>query len=231
MKNSLYLWLGIIPAMLGPLLGAYVYFVLFQASSEAQFFYLVTKIFTVVWPLFCYLLLFRSEGRVTPFTLGRLRLQILPGMLSGVSIVVLMYLFLLTPLGREVFAARAAITEVTQRMGVLHYYIPFALFLSTLHALIEEYYWRWFVFGGLSRLLPERSAHLLAALSFMAHHVIVISRYFDPGITVLFSLGVAVGGLIWSFMYRKFNALGASWISHMIVDLGIMSVGYMILNS
>src|SRR5690606_430375 len=57
-------------------------------------------------------------------------------------------------------------------------YIALGLFYSLVHSLLEEYYWRWFVFGQLRRLVDLWPAIVISALGFTAHHVIVLSTFF-----------------------------------------------------
>ena len=108
-------------------------------------------------------------------------------------------------------------------------FVALALFIAVFHSLLEEYYWRWFVFGRLRRYLNLPSCLLLASLAFMAHHVIVLGVYF-PGrfwmLAVPFSLGVAIGGALWAWLYEHTKSLLGPWVSHMLVDLAIMAVGY-----
>jgi membrane protease YdiL (CAAX protease family) len=108
-------------------------------------------------------------------------------------------------------------------------FIALAVFLSVFHSLLEEYYWRWFVFGYLRRYLRLFWAITLASLGFMAHHVIVLAVYF-PGrfwtLALPFSLGVAIGGAFWAWLYERTGSLVAPWLSHMLIDLAIMAVGY-----
>ena len=42
----------------------------------------------------------------------------------------------------------------------------------------------------------------------------------------MFGLLVGVGGVLWSLLYAKHKTLYGVWISHMIVDLSIMVIGY-----
>jgi uncharacterized protein len=108
-------------------------------------------------------------------------------------------------------------------------FLAMAAFLSVLHSFLEEYYWRWFVFGGLRKYLPEIVAVVLSSLAFMAHHVIILYVYL-PGqfwtLAVPFSLGVAGGGMVWAWLYARTESLYAPWISHMLVDAALMIVGY-----
>lgn len=112
-------------------------------------------------------------------------------------------------------------------------YWAMALFISLLHSLLEEYYWRWFVFGWLKRHLPLGLAMVISGAGFMSHHVVVLAFYFPDYFTlavVPFALGVAVGGIVWAWLYHRCNSIYAPWISHLLVDLAIMVVGYDLLT-
>lgn len=108
-------------------------------------------------------------------------------------------------------------------------YILMAAFVSIPHALLEEYYWRWFVFGGLRRYLPLYLAITLSSWGFMGHHVIVLAFYF-PGKfwigTMPFSLCVAAGGAVWAWLFHRTGNLYAPWLSHLLIDVAIMVVGF-----
>ncbi len=132
---------------------------------------------------------------------------------------------------------RIASVEINQRvqeMG-LHSRIGFiglGIFYVLLHSLMEEYYWRWFMFGMLRSTVPVGAAMWISSLGFMAHHVLVLARYFgwaNPA-TYLFSACVAVGGLLWSWMYHRSGKLYGIWLSHALVDAVIFVIGYQLLT-
>ena len=104
----------------------------------------------------------------------------------------------------------------------------FALFLAVPHSFLEEYYWRWFVFGQTRRITGVKAAIIISSLGFMSHHVIVIHQFLDNGwqVTLFFSLCVATGGVLWAWLYNKYKTLYGAWVSHLMVDLGIMYIGY-----
>jgi membrane protease YdiL (CAAX protease family) len=108
-------------------------------------------------------------------------------------------------------------------------YIVMAFFIAVLHSFLEEYYWRWFVFGRLEKYLPLAVAMALSSLAFMAHHVIVLSVYLHGYFweaVVPFSLCVAGGGAVWAWLYHHRESLYAPWVSHLLVDLALMALGY-----
>lgn len=108
-------------------------------------------------------------------------------------------------------------------------FLIFAAVISIPHSLLEEYYWRWFVFGRLRRLIPWPHAAVVSGLAFMSHHVVVLA-YYLPGYfwlgVVPFSLCVAIGGAAWAWLYEKTDNLYAPWISHLVIDAAVMVIGW-----
>lgn len=108
-------------------------------------------------------------------------------------------------------------------------YALLALFLVMAHSLLEEYYWRWFVFGGLRQFLALAPAMILSSLAFMSHHVIVLYVYL-PGqfwtAVLPFSLAIAVGGAVWAWFYDRTGSIWSPWLSHLLVDAGIFVIGW-----
>lgn len=111
-------------------------------------------------------------------------------------------------------------------------YLAVAVFYSLVHSGLEEYYWRWFVYGQTRRFLGTRPAILLAALGFMAHHVILVAVY--TGWTwptgAVFSLAVAAGGAYWCWLYERSGSLAGPWLSHVLVDVALFTVGWLLLT-
>ena len=107
-------------------------------------------------------------------------------------------------------------------------FVVMGLFYCALHSLLEEYYWRWFVFGRLRQFLPVPAAILLASAAFASHHAIVLGTYFGPlsPLTGLFTVAVGVGGAVWCHIYHRSGSLLGPWLSHALVDAAIFAVGY-----
>lgn len=131
----------------------------------------------------------------------------------------------------ELFASAAgAIRSKIAGLGLdrLWMYAAVGVFYAICHSGLEEYYWRWFVFGQLRNRLPLASAIAIASLAFMAHHVVVLATFFgwrSPW-TYAFSLAIAAGGAVWAWLYERSGSLIGPWLSHLIVDAAIFLVGY-----
>jgi membrane protease YdiL (CAAX protease family) len=107
-------------------------------------------------------------------------------------------------------------------------YALLGLFYAGIHSFLEEYYWRWFVFGQLRSVVPVSVAILISSVGFMAHHVIVLAFYFGwlSPLTYLFSAAVAIGGAVWAWLYDRSGSIYSPWLSHLIIDAGIFLIGY-----
>src|SRR5262245_28532619 len=108
-------------------------------------------------------------------------------------------------------------------------YLALAVFLCAAHSFLEEYYWRWYVFGRLRTMLPVRAAVLVSSLGFTSHHVLVLYAYQpDKLLTAVLpaSLGITVGGAMWAWLYHRGGSLVAPWVSHAIVDAALFVVGW-----
>jgi membrane protease YdiL (CAAX protease family) len=217
---------ALVPAALLPVTASLFYFVLFSDQPWARILYGATKAFTLLWPLLAVRLLL---GETLHNPLGNLRgqLRAVPlGALVGLLVVGLMAGLMATPAGAVVLQSAGTIRAKAHQLGILNHYVAFAIFLSLVNSAVEEFYWRWFVYGQIRRLLPGWWAHALAGAAFAAHHVVVVTQFFPLGVALIFGIAVGLGGVIMSVLYERQRTLGGAWVCHLIVDLGIMGIGY-----
>lgn len=215
--------------MVLPFAGALLYFVWLSEHPAARLIYGGTKTFTLLWPVVSIAFITRTGWPKVDLR-SRTHWRALPwGILVGLGVGALMWALMATPVGEMVMTSAPKIRAKAQTLGVLEHYWTFALFLSLIHSLLEEYYWRWFVFGNLRRVVPAIAAHLLAGAAFAAHHVVVTTQYFPFGWGLLLGGLVGVGGVLWSTMYERQGTLAGAWMCHVVVDLGILSIGHRLL--
>ncbi len=139
------------------------------------------------------------------------------------------YFLILKPAG-FFSAAREPILQKVQDMGVDSpmAFIALGIGYAVVHSLLEEYYWRWFVFARLRSFLPLKTAAVVSSAGFMAHHVIIVGVYFGyfAPATWLLALCVGVGGLVWAWLYELTRSLAGPWLSHLMIDAAIFAIGY-----
>ncbi len=160
---------------------------------------------------------------------------VLEGGLFGLAIssaILLVYWFWLKPVGflsPDSEAAQAVYDRlVGLGMATTRRYLMFSLFVCILHSGLEEYYWRWFVFGHMRRFLSLPAAIVLSSVAFMLHHIIILGTYlgYTEPATWIFSVGVAIGGAYWAWLYERKDNIWAPWLSHALIDAAIFLIGY-----
>lgn len=217
-------------ALVLPTLVTLVYFVWAEGFSPSvqQGTYAVGKVVQFVFPLAWVVLAQRRRPRLARPTLAGLAQGIGFGLLVLAAMLALYHAYLKPSGLLDPAASEMRAKVLGMGIATVAQYVALGAFYSLLHSLLEEYYWRWFVFGQLRRFAPLAPAVLISSLGFMAHHVVVLAGYFgwtSPA-TWLFSLAVAVGGAVWAGLYERHQALWGVWASHLLVDAGIFIVGY-----
>ncbi len=216
-------------ALVFPTLVTWVYFVLLAGrGTTMQVAYGLGKGIQFAFPLVWVLAVQRRRLRIgLPPKAGLLESVAFGGLIFAA--ILLMYHTWLKPFG---FLAAAAV-EVTAKIDGFGAnsplkYLALGAFYSLGHSFLEEYYWRWFVFAQLRRLMPLGPAIAVSSLGFMAHHVLVLGTLFDWAFlpVTLFSLAVAVGGAVWAWLYHRSGSLYGPWFSHVLVDAAIFAIGY-----
>lgn len=144
-----------------------------------------------------------------------------------------LYRFVLLPSAAMAPLAEAAAEKAAGfGLGGPLAFLALACFYSLAHSGLEEYYWRWFVFGRLRGLVPMRAALVLSSLAFAAHHVLLLRTYFGNGAwTLLLSACVAIGGAYWAWLYARSRSLLGPWLSHALVDAALFAVGWAVLGA
>ena len=228
--------LALLFASLAPLAMAWLGFVYLanDEQSPLAIVYSIGKVIQFAFPFAFVSWFYRDQLRTMTFGRAGLGIGIAFGLLTVASMAALYFGVLR---GHPLIAdTPAKILGKLREFGLATPlgYLAIGAFLSLLHSLLEEYYWRWFVFGWLRRYVPVSLAIVLSSLAFMAHHVVILYVYFPDRFWTLalpFSLGVAFGGAVWAWLYHRSGSLLGPWVSHAIIDAGIMLIGYDMLRT
>lgn len=220
MAKTQFFLLGVIPALFLQGFGAYLYFVVLADTAVASPMYAAVKVLMLIWPLLWFTL-----AQIPRFHFSFSRQTITTGLVVGAVIALVIATYAAVNYN-SLLPYASLLTTKADDLFPLAYYIPIAIVFSILHSLFEEYYWRWFVFGGLRQRMSDTAATVVSSAAFTLHHVIILSQFFPISLTVLASIGVCIGGCIWCVMYRKANALAGAWISHAMIDATLFAIGY-----
>ncbi|MCH7526502.1 MAG: CPBP family intramembrane metalloprotease [Planctomycetes bacterium] len=208
-------------AILGHAVAALLYAVLISDAAAARVVYYGSKILVNAIPLVWVFGVQRQAFRLPRPNARGVAVGVGVGLIIGGVMVGLYYLGLRGMLDPDGLAAKA------DHYGAREHFFLFAAFLCLANSGLEEYYWRWFVFGSLRRLMKLPAAVVVSALAFTLHHIVVLAVYFpNPALVLFFNAGVFAGGCVWAILYHKYGTIYAPWVSHLLVDVAIMVVAH-----
>lgn len=220
-----------VPALTVPFLCALVYFVWVPHGNEGRGAYLVTKFWILVYPLFFFGWLglgglTRREDRKADWPSWRM--VVLSGLGLGLACSLLGFLMVLTPIGEIVRENSHKVVAKAEGLGFREKekFLGVALFITLVHSAMEEYYWRWFVYGHLRQMVGHWPGHIIAAIAFTGHHVVVTVEFFPVPLALFLSVLVFFGGLLFTLIYEWHGSVLGCWLGHIVADAFLMIVGY-----
>ena len=191
--------------------------------------YSVSRIIEFVLPgIWIWVILKQPFKLMTPTRNGT-GLGILFGLLVSAAMFVLYFGFLRDA---PVFAETPQLLQTMLadfNITTLWAFLAFAAFITIFNSSLEEYFWRWFVFGRLNASKGVKTAVLLSSLGFALHHILILNMFIPPeffwSATLVFSFLIAIGGAVWCWLTYKTGSVFAAWISHVIIDAAAMLIG------
>lgn len=185
--------------------------------------YTAAKVWLVLLPVTWRLLVDRKRLSWSKPERGGFGMGVLTGLAISAAIV-----FAYVLLGERVIDTDN-VREAAERTGLNDpvRFLLFAAYICTINAALEEYVWRWFCFRQCERLLRIGwAAVLLSAALFTLHHIFALGAQFGAFVTILGSIGVFIGGCIWSWMYLRYRSIWPGFVSHVIVDIAVFAIGW-----
>lgn len=160
---------------------------------------------------------FRKKGFATAFGLG-----------AGLYVLILGAYFCV----RNFFDFSSIAVNLTQNAGVTKdNFLYVSLYISFVNSLLEEFFFRGFLFLNLKKLSPRRFAYLCSAAAFALYHVAMMTGWFSWWLWVLVMTGLTVGGMIFNWLNEKLNCIYVSWLVHMFANFAINTIGFILLRA
>jgi len=187
--------------------------------------FLAAKAWMLLVPAVWLLLVDRDRLRFSPARRGGFGPAVLIGVVDG-AVIVLAYALL----GSDWIDTGHVRAMAEQNcIGTPARYLAAAAFWILVNSVLEEYVYRWFIFRRCEALLPPPAAVVASGLCFTLHHVIALKVQFDWTVTVVGSVGVFVGGAMWSWLYLRYRSIWPGDLSHAIVDVVVFAIGWTII--
>jgi len=108
-------------------------------------------------------------------------------------------------------------------------FLLFAVVMSLVNSLMEEYVWRWFVFSKFKVLIGSKLAIMCSAFFFTLHHIVIMWNFGSFQLVLIGSLGLFLGAIIWGCLYQKYNSIWPGWICHVFADAVIMWIVWQVI--
>lgn len=217
-RKSLLALVLLVPA---PSIGTLAAMVLFPDSALGKGLFAASKLWLFAFPIVWWKLVDRGDFGMSPAKEGGW----LAGLASGAAIGLLILLGYFA-FGHDLIDKTFFITKMRDiGLGSVPAYLGGAAYWILVNSVLEEYVWRWFVYRKCEALVRPAVAVLLAAAFFTLHHFIAIQVFCSLPVAAVCSLGVFLGGAIWSSMYMRYQSVWPGYLSHAIVDLAIFGLG------
>lgn len=152
-----------------------------------------------------------------------LKRSVMIGSMSG--IIFFLFVFLSLYGLHQYFIDIRALQSLLVKWGFSGYgIIGFLLVFVFVNPILEEVYWRGFVFERLSRSENSKKVIVVTALFYTLYHFLSVMPMFQSGMNLLVILFVFIGGLYWGYMRDKIGSIIGTILCHAFADLGIVCV-------
>ena len=157
-------------------------------------------------------------------TFKQLKVAIILGV-SCVIMVLLGYFFIVQKFVEE----DVLLASLTSGSGITSTtFLPVSVYISLVNSFIEEFFFRCFGFLLLRRYVPSWVALLFSSTCFSVYHIGIIFGWFNIFLFMLAILGLVAVGAFFCYLVGKQNSLYPSWVVHMMANVGINIIGFVI---
>tara|TARA_B100001559_G_C16393126_1_gene572192 strand:- start:58 stop:810 length:753 start_codon:yes stop_codon:yes gene_type:complete len=214
--------LGLILVAIAPSVSVITGFA-FKAGILAIFVFIITKVWIFGLPAFWYLRIEKGEKSLSLPENGGWKVSTLLGI--GMLIVIFIAYF---SIGDKLLRADE-LTEILDTVGltVAWRFALAIIFWVFINSVLEEYVFRWFITSKIEQLTGGVWTPIfLSAGIFTIHHTIALAFFIDPLGNFIASLGVFIGGAIFSWLYMRYRSIWVAWVAHAIADIAIFIIAW-----
>ena len=220
-QQKLALW-GLLLVSVAPSVSVITGFAL-KAGIVAIVVFLLTKIWIFGLPAFWHLKVEKGKLSFSSPKNGGWKESFLLGL--GMLIVIFTAYFIL---GDNMLKPEE-LTEILDSVGltVAWKFTLAILFWVFVNSVLEEYVFRWFITSKIEQLIGGIWLPIfISAGIFTIHHTIALAFFIDPLGNFIASLGVFIGGSIFSWLYLRYRSIWIAWIAHAIADVAIFTIAW-----
>jgi membrane protease YdiL (CAAX protease family) len=109
-------------------------------------------------------------------------------------------------------------------------YIFVGAYVTFGNSLLEEFFFRGFIFLNLYELKLKKTAYVYSSLLFALYHMAIFKNWFNPALTGLAIFGLVFIGFVFDWLNTKSENFLNSWLVHVIADSAIIIIGLKMFN-
>jgi uncharacterized protein len=104
-------------------------------------------------------------------------------------------------------------------------FILIGLYVTLGNSLLEEFFFRGFIFLNLYNMKKEKLAYLYSSMLFGLYHIGIFKAWFNIWLILLCLVGLITVGFIFNWLNTKSNNFINSWLVHIFADSAIILIG------
>ncbi|WP_180994424.1 CPBP family intramembrane glutamic endopeptidase [Bacillus sp. Marseille-P3661] len=108
--------------------------------------------------------------------------------------------------------------------------IGLIIILLVVNPILEEVYWRSFMYQKLKAGMKAIYANLITSFFYTLYHLLIVIPIFQMPLRAIAVISVFLAGIFWGYLREKTNSIIGSIISHLLADLGIICAYWFIIR-
>lgn len=155
------------------------------------------------------------------------------GFLTGILLGLFVFIFLFGGyfIIRNFVDFSNIVPNLESNMGITKSnFIFVCLYIAFINSFLEEFFFRGFAFLQLQKYFSIKFAYIFSSFTFAIYHVAMMVNWVSTFILFLAIVGLFIAGVIFNYLNHKYNSLFPSWITHLMANLSINSVGIILFN-
>ena len=182
------------------------------------------KILLFTLPVFLYKLIFKNSYIAQQLkNPNKKNLKISALIAVGVSLVIIAAYFIF----KDYISAENIRDNLAKRENIdASNFLYVALHIAFVNSLLEEIFFRAFIFYYLNKLNLRIFAYMYSSLLFSLYHVTTIAAWFDWWLNFIIIVALFVVGLTFDYFCEKANSFLAPWFLHIVANLSINGIAW-----
>lgn len=124
----------------------------------------------------------------------------------------------------------AIVGELDTRMDIdKGNFLFVAVYIAVWNSMLEEFFFRGFLYLRLRDLWTAKTSHVVAASVFALYHVAIMLRWFDLWVFGVCMLALVIGGIVFQLLADETGSILPCWFTHSCANIAINLIGALLI--